>query len=64
MMLGDNLHWLQNFLTSTPWSIKWNTLPWSNNDVLTVSPFPSVPKDKLYSMLIRTIVVEELGMAP
>jgi len=32
--------------------------------VLTVSPFPSVPKDQLYSMLIRAIVVEDFGMAP
>ena len=35
-----------------------------NNNVLTVAPFPSVPKDQLCSMLISAIVVEEFGMTP
>ena len=63
-MLAGNLHWLRNFLTSILWSIKSNALRQSNNNVLTVAPFPSVRKDQLCSMLISAIVVEEFGMAP
>ena len=29
-----------------------------------MAPFPSVPKDQLFSILISAIVVEEFGMAP
>ena len=64
IMLAGNLHWLRNFLTSILWSIKSSALRQSNNNVLTVAPFPSVPKDQLCSILISAIEVEEFGMAP
>lgn len=44
--------------------MKSNALQHSDNNVLTVAPFLSVPKDQLCSMLISTIVVVEFEMAP
>ena len=32
--------------------------------VLTVTPFPSVPRDHVWSMLIRAMVVDDFGIAP
>ena len=46
------------------WSIKSNALQYSNNIVLTVAPFPSIPRNHAWSMLIRAMVDDDFGIAP